>query len=144
MGSNAVFKDRSQVIALFVGSSRRLKAIRESTWDNGIAASGNHCDDRSPSGGECRQSTSVLLPIRKSICMARDEIASPAAGRQSHELGAPTDDQRLPGADYDSSAGVRDSSQHSGAAPHTCTERCCYCFAGVGDSGPDVDGSELR
>jgi hypothetical protein len=49
---------------------------------------------------------------------AATRISAPAAGRQSHELGEPADDERLQGGPHDADAGVRDSSEHSRAETH--------------------------
>ncbi len=74
----------------------------------------------------------------------RHEFPAAAAGRQSHELGEPANDQRLHGGPHDAEAGVRDSSQHSGAKAHAHFERCGDCAASIRVVGPDVDGSRLR
>jgi hypothetical protein len=59
------------------------------------------------------------------------QLCAATARRQSDELGKPTDDQRLQGAHHDAQAGVRGSSQHSGAEanahPERCRHRPCGC-----------------
>jgi hypothetical protein len=74
---------------------------------------------------------------------AAARVSAAAAGRQSHELGEPANDQRLLGGPHDAEAGVRDSPQHSGAEAHAHLERCGDSAASVGVAGPDVDGSGL-
>src|SRR5207253_3093058 len=63
---------------------------------------------------------------------------------QSHELGEPANDQRLQGPHHDAEAGVRGSSEHTGAETNAHAERRCYGVAGVGIAGIDVDGSGFR
>ncbi len=69
--------------------------------------------------------------------------ASPA-GRQSHELGEPTNDERLPGDSHDAEAGVRGSSQYSRAKAHVDSKRRGHCSASIRTVGLDVDGSRFR
>src|SRR6266853_915819 len=71
-------------------------------------------------------------------------VSSAPARGQSHELGEPTNDQRLHGGPHDAEAGVRDSPQHSGAKAHAHVERCGYGAASIGVAGLDVDGPGLR
>src|SRR5438067_3581882 len=72
------------------------------------------------------------------------QLCAATARRQSDELGKPTDDQRLQGAHHDAEAGVRGSSEHTGAETNAHAERRCYGVAGVGIAGIDVDGSGFR
>src|SRR5229473_1536087 len=88
-----------------------------------------------------RQNPAYYAPGLQARAAAR--VSAAAAGRQSHELGEPADDQRLHGGPHDAAAGVRDSPQHSGAEAHAHPERCGDGVASVGVAGPHVDGSGL-
>src|SRR5271156_5755101 len=66
------------------------------------------------------------------------QFPPPPAGRQSRELGEPTNHERLPGDSHDAQASVRGSSEYSRAETHAHAERRGDCPASIGTVGPNV------
>jgi len=109
---------------------------------SGIAQGKRPEEGEAPSRSYDRQDPSHHEPGIQA--RAATQLCAAAARGQSHELGEPANDQRLQGAHHDAEAGVRGSSEHTGAETNAHVERRCYGVGGVGIAGIDVDGSGFR